>query len=153
MLAGRGVPAFERIGVSPLCPLVLPSHAQIDRRASARAATARSGRPAAASGRRTKTRSRGGPCASATSRTRGTSSRGCASYRVPQLPAREAARRDASRLPRDARRLPRAGRAHPAARGRRHARALRSPAPRRERAVRGRAGDDARHRPRHVSRS
>jgi adenylosuccinate synthase len=31
MLSGRGIPAFERIGVSPLCPLVLPSHAQIDR--------------------------------------------------------------------------------------------------------------------------
>src|SRR6188768_3548145 len=30
MLSGRGVPAFERVGVSPLCPLVLPSHAQID---------------------------------------------------------------------------------------------------------------------------
>ena len=31
MLAARGVPAFERISVSPLCPLVLPSHATIDR--------------------------------------------------------------------------------------------------------------------------
>jgi adenylosuccinate synthase len=31
MLAGRGVPAFERLAVSPLCPLVLPSHALIDR--------------------------------------------------------------------------------------------------------------------------
>jgi adenylosuccinate synthase len=31
MLTQRGVPAFERIAVSPLCPLVLPSHAMIDR--------------------------------------------------------------------------------------------------------------------------
>jgi len=31
MLAARGVPAFERIQVSPQCPLVLPSHAAIDR--------------------------------------------------------------------------------------------------------------------------
>jgi adenylosuccinate synthase len=31
MLAGRGVPAFERVSVSALCPLVLPSHAMIDR--------------------------------------------------------------------------------------------------------------------------
>jgi adenylosuccinate synthase len=31
MLAARGVPAFERLQVSPMCPLVLPSHAAIDR--------------------------------------------------------------------------------------------------------------------------
>ncbi len=31
MLAGRGIPVFERLLVSPLCPLVLPSHALIDR--------------------------------------------------------------------------------------------------------------------------
>ncbi len=31
MLAGRGVPVFERLRVSALCPLVLPSHALIDR--------------------------------------------------------------------------------------------------------------------------
>jgi adenylosuccinate synthase len=31
MLVARGVPAFERLAVSPLCPLVLPTHAQIDR--------------------------------------------------------------------------------------------------------------------------
>ncbi|MGQ0428779.1 MAG: adenylosuccinate synthase [Gammaproteobacteria bacterium] len=31
MLAARGVPAFERLTVSPKCPLVLPSHAAIDR--------------------------------------------------------------------------------------------------------------------------
>jgi len=31
MLASRGVPALERLAVSPLCPLVLPSHALIDR--------------------------------------------------------------------------------------------------------------------------
>jgi len=31
MLAARGVPAFERLSVSALCPLVLPSHATIDR--------------------------------------------------------------------------------------------------------------------------
>jgi adenylosuccinate synthase len=31
MLAGRGVPVFERLVVSPLCPLVLPSHAALDR--------------------------------------------------------------------------------------------------------------------------
>jgi adenylosuccinate synthase len=31
MLSGRGVPAFERLAVSPSCPLVLPSHALIDR--------------------------------------------------------------------------------------------------------------------------
>jgi adenylosuccinate synthase len=31
MLAGRGVPAFERLTLSPKCPLVLPSHAAIDR--------------------------------------------------------------------------------------------------------------------------
>jgi adenylosuccinate synthase len=31
MLAARGVPVFERLGVSMLCPLVLPSHALIDR--------------------------------------------------------------------------------------------------------------------------
>jgi adenylosuccinate synthase len=31
MLTARGVPAFERLAVSALCPLVLPSHAMIDR--------------------------------------------------------------------------------------------------------------------------
>ncbi len=31
MLAGRGVPVFERLRVSAQCPLVLPSHAMIDR--------------------------------------------------------------------------------------------------------------------------
>ncbi len=31
MLSARGVPVFERLRVSPLCPLVLPSHAAIDR--------------------------------------------------------------------------------------------------------------------------
>jgi adenylosuccinate synthase len=31
MLVARGVPVFERLGVSMLCPLVLPSHALIDR--------------------------------------------------------------------------------------------------------------------------
>ena len=31
MLAARGVPVFERLRVSPLCPLILPSHALIDR--------------------------------------------------------------------------------------------------------------------------
>ena len=31
MLASRGVPALERLTVSPQCPLILPSHALIDR--------------------------------------------------------------------------------------------------------------------------
>ena len=31
MLIGRGIPVFERLVVSPLCPLILPSHALIDR--------------------------------------------------------------------------------------------------------------------------
>ncbi len=31
MLAARGIPVFERLVVSPQCPLVLPSHAAIDR--------------------------------------------------------------------------------------------------------------------------
>ena len=31
MLAARGVPALERLAVSPQCPLILPSHAMIDR--------------------------------------------------------------------------------------------------------------------------
>jgi adenylosuccinate synthase len=31
MLSARGVPAFERLAVSPACPLVLPSHGAIDR--------------------------------------------------------------------------------------------------------------------------
>ncbi|HEX9707704.1 MAG TPA: adenylosuccinate synthase [Steroidobacteraceae bacterium] len=31
MLAARGIPVFERLLVSPQCPLVLPSHALIDR--------------------------------------------------------------------------------------------------------------------------
>jgi adenylosuccinate synthase len=31
MLSARGVPAFERLRISPMCPLVLPSHAAIDR--------------------------------------------------------------------------------------------------------------------------
>jgi adenylosuccinate synthase len=31
MLGARGVPAFKRVSVSALCPLVLPSHALIDR--------------------------------------------------------------------------------------------------------------------------
>ncbi|MEX2149055.1 MAG: adenylosuccinate synthase [Steroidobacteraceae bacterium] len=31
MLAARGVPSFERLQISPMCPLVLPSHAAIDR--------------------------------------------------------------------------------------------------------------------------
>jgi adenylosuccinate synthase len=30
MLAGQGVPVFERLGVSPLCPLILPSHMVLD---------------------------------------------------------------------------------------------------------------------------
>ncbi len=31
MLSGRGIPVFERLRVSALCPLVLPTHASIDR--------------------------------------------------------------------------------------------------------------------------
>ena len=31
MLAARGVPVFERLQVSPMCPLVLPSHVAIDK--------------------------------------------------------------------------------------------------------------------------
>ncbi len=31
MLCGRGIPVFERLRVSALCPLVLPTHASIDR--------------------------------------------------------------------------------------------------------------------------
>ncbi len=31
MLAARGVPVFERLQVSPMCPLVLPSHIALDR--------------------------------------------------------------------------------------------------------------------------
>jgi adenylosuccinate synthase len=30
MLAGQGVPVFERLGVSALCPLILPSHVVLD---------------------------------------------------------------------------------------------------------------------------
>jgi adenylosuccinate synthase len=30
MLAGRGVPAFERLRISPNCPLILPSHVALD---------------------------------------------------------------------------------------------------------------------------
>ena len=31
MLIGQGVPVFERLRVSPLCPLILPSHIALDR--------------------------------------------------------------------------------------------------------------------------
>jgi adenylosuccinate synthase len=31
MLVGRGVPVFERLKVSPACPLILPSHVALDR--------------------------------------------------------------------------------------------------------------------------
>jgi adenylosuccinate synthase len=31
MLAARGVPVFERLQISPMCPLVLPSHIALDR--------------------------------------------------------------------------------------------------------------------------
>lgn len=31
MLAGRGVPVYERLRVSPACPLILPSHVALDR--------------------------------------------------------------------------------------------------------------------------
>ena len=30
MLIGRGVPVFERLRISPLCPLILPSHVLLD---------------------------------------------------------------------------------------------------------------------------
>ena len=30
MLAAQGVPVFERLGISPLCPLILPSHVVLD---------------------------------------------------------------------------------------------------------------------------
>ena len=31
MLIGRGVPVFERLRISPSCPLILPSHVVLDR--------------------------------------------------------------------------------------------------------------------------
>jgi adenylosuccinate synthase len=31
MLAGRGVPVFERLRISPACPLILPSHVALDK--------------------------------------------------------------------------------------------------------------------------
>jgi adenylosuccinate synthase len=31
LLIGQGVPVFERLGISPLCPLILPSHIELDR--------------------------------------------------------------------------------------------------------------------------
>src|SRR5258705_5046140 len=31
MLLGKGVPVFERLGVSPACPLILPSHIALDK--------------------------------------------------------------------------------------------------------------------------
>ncbi|MCC7462049.1 MAG: adenylosuccinate synthase [Gammaproteobacteria bacterium] len=41
MLIGQGVPVFERLRVSPSCPLILPSHTALDRaRESARGANA-----------------------------------------------------------------------------------------------------------------
>ncbi|MGH8228741.1 MAG: adenylosuccinate synthase [Steroidobacteraceae bacterium] len=41
MLLERGVPVFERLGVSPSCPLILPSHVALDRaREQARGANA-----------------------------------------------------------------------------------------------------------------
>ncbi len=40
-LIDQGVPVFERLGISPLCPLILPSHIQLDRaREQARGANA-----------------------------------------------------------------------------------------------------------------
>jgi hypothetical protein len=48
MLMEQGVPVFERLRISPACPLILPSH------------------PDAASARRTRTRWRGARCASPT---------------------------------------------------------------------------------------
>ena len=77
MLTARGVPVFERLAVSPHCPLVLPSHALIDRareRASGRPQDRHDGPRHRA--RPTRTRSRAAPCASATWPMRGTSSRG-----------------------------------------------------------------------------
>jgi adenylosuccinate synthase len=43
MLAARGVPVFERLTVSPKCPLVLPSHAAIDRAREVRSGANRIG--------------------------------------------------------------------------------------------------------------
>jgi adenylosuccinate synthase len=41
MLIGRGVPVFERLRISPYCPLILPSHVALDRaREAARGADA-----------------------------------------------------------------------------------------------------------------
>ena len=41
MLIERGVPVFERLRISPLCPLILPSHVQLDQaRERARGANA-----------------------------------------------------------------------------------------------------------------
>ena len=151
MLAARGVPAFERLAVSALCPLVLPSHAMMDR-----------ARERASGDRKIGTTGRGvGPAYEDKIARRAVrvgdlldprhfESRLAGPARLPQFPAREALRRGAGRLPADARGLPRPGRARaPADRGR-HGRAARPAQARRERAVRGRTGHDARHRPRHV---
>ncbi len=64
VLIDKGVPVFERLRISPSCPLILPSHVVLDPRARPRAARTPSAPPAAASVRRTRTRWRDARCAS-----------------------------------------------------------------------------------------
>ena len=56
-LIDQGIPVFARLRISPSCPLILPSHVALDRRANMPAAPTPSAPPAAASDRPMKTRS------------------------------------------------------------------------------------------------
>ena len=148
----QGVPVFERLRISPACPLILPSH--VAARPGARARPRRrtpSAPPAAASGRPTRTRWRGARCAwrtcsSATasppsSARCSTSTTSCCSTtsscrrwisRRPWMRSWRCARRSRPLVTDVTRPWPAAGDGC-------------------QRAVRGRAGRDAGRRPRHLS--
>jgi len=65
-LKERGVPVFERLRISPQCPLILPSHIVLTRLASGRAGPMPSAPPGAASAPPTRTRRRAERCGSRT---------------------------------------------------------------------------------------
>ena len=121
-LVARGIPVFERLVISPQCPLVLPSHAAIDR-----------ARESASGERKIGTTGRGvGPAYEDKVARRAVrvgdllyaGASGIAparTARLAQLPAAASPEGSAGRFRRDARRVQRAGRARPVADRRRHA--------------------------------
>jgi adenylosuccinate synthase len=86
-LAARGVPVFERLMISPQCPLVLPSHAAIDRARESASGERKIGTTGRGVGPAYEARSRAARCGSAISCRRTSRVAPARAARLAQLPA------------------------------------------------------------------